>query len=259
MMKRTLFFWLDKLKISRTERRAISYLLITLVVLLVVNSIVRPAPSFDEDHYAELDAQFKRRAALMNSRDQKIKARYQVASSKNDTLPNPDSSSVSKNSGPLIDINTADEATLRKLNGIGASYARRIVAYREANGAFTSKDQLLEVKGIGPARLEDIRSAITMGDSVAAQKVDRPLPLGARMQEKEEVATSSEQLVIDINKADAKMLQQLHGIGSTYARRIIEYRQQNGLFTSKEELLNIKGIGKKRLANIKPFIKLTGQ
>lgn len=62
--------------------------------------------------------------------------------------------------------------------------------------------------------------------------------------------------VIDINTADSNQLQQLDGIGPAYAERIIEYREANGGFDSVEELLNVKGIGKKRLANIRPFIKL---
>lgn len=61
---------------------------------------------------------------------------------------------------------------------------------------------------------------------------------------------------INVNTADMKALQKLTGIGPTYAQRIIDYRNEHGSFTSFEELLKIKGIGKKRLEKIKPFIKL---
>lgn len=63
-------------------------------------------------------------------------------------------------------------------------------------------------------------------------------------------------VTINVNTADAKTLQRLHGIGPAYARRIIEYRQKNGTFNSYEELLKIKGIGKKRLEKLLPFIQL---
>lgn len=51
-----------------------------------------------------------------------------------------------------VNINSADMETLaRELNGVGSAKARAIVEYREANGAFASIDELLEVKGIGMA------------------------------------------------------------------------------------------------------------
>ncbi len=54
-----------------------------------------------------------------------------------------------------VNINTADANTLQKeLSGIGKSKAAAIVAYREANGTFTSVDELIEVKGIGKSLLD---------------------------------------------------------------------------------------------------------
>lgn len=60
-----------------------------------------------------------------------------------------------------VDLNTADAQTLQKaLNGIGQAKAQAIVAYREANGPFTSVDELLEIKGIGKALLERNRDKL---------------------------------------------------------------------------------------------------
>lgn len=50
---------------------------------------------------------------------------------------------------------------------------------------------------------------------------------------------------IDINTADAKQLSQLKGIGNSYAVRIVEYREQNGAFQVPEDIMKVKGIGKK--------------
>ena len=63
-----------------------------------------------------------------------------------------------------ININTATVQELQALPGIGATYAQRIVDYRKANGPFTSPAQLLNVKGIGEARLTSIWDYITIGD-----------------------------------------------------------------------------------------------
>lgn len=64
--------------------------------------------------------------------------------------------------GAAVNINTADEAALTTIPGIGPRTAQAIIAWRDQNGPFGSVDQLMEVKGIGPAKLEAMRSAVTV-------------------------------------------------------------------------------------------------
>ena len=61
-----------------------------------------------------------------------------------------------------ININTADVQELQTLHGIGEVLAQRIVARRESVGPYRSVDELLEVKGIGPAKLEGLRSQVVI-------------------------------------------------------------------------------------------------
>lgn len=56
-----------------------------------------------------------------------------------------------------VNINTADEAILSTLPGIGEKTAAAITSYRKENGNFTSIDDLAEVKGIGDKKLAQIR------------------------------------------------------------------------------------------------------
>ncbi|MCD5978843.1 ComEA family DNA-binding protein [Pseudomonas quasicaspiana] len=64
---------------------------------------------------------------------------------------------------PRVNINTAEAETLQKqLSGIGKGKAEAIVAYREANGEFTSVDELIEVKGIGKALLDKNRDRLVV-------------------------------------------------------------------------------------------------
>ena len=59
-----------------------------------------------------------------------------------------------------VDLNTATPADLDALPGVGPVTAAAIIAWREANGKFTSVDQLSEVDGIGPARLDKLRDLV---------------------------------------------------------------------------------------------------
>lgn len=59
-----------------------------------------------------------------------------------------------------IKINSADSQTLTTLPGIGPVLAKRILEHRELIGSFKDTQQLLEVKGIGPLRLQKIAGLI---------------------------------------------------------------------------------------------------
>jgi competence protein ComEA helix-hairpin-helix repeat region len=70
-----------------------------------------------------------------------------------------------------VNINTADATTLaQSLDGVGLAKAQAIVAWREANGPFTSAEQLTEVKGIGNSLVERNRDAIQVDGGKAAPK-----------------------------------------------------------------------------------------
>src|SRR3989344_3974283 len=63
----------------------------------------------------------------------------------------------------LININTADSASLQTLNGIGAFKAQAIIDYRIANGSFAAIEDIQNVSGIGPATYNNIKDFITVG------------------------------------------------------------------------------------------------
>lgn len=64
--------------------------------------------------------------------------------------------------GAPIDINRASAAELEELPGVGPATAEAIIAHREQNGPFASVDDLLDVRGIGEAKLEQIRPRATV-------------------------------------------------------------------------------------------------
>lgn len=70
-----------------------------------------------------------------------------------------------------VNINTADATTLaQSLDGVGLAKAQAIVAWRDANGPFTSADQLAEVKGIGSSLVDRNRDAIQLDAGKATAK-----------------------------------------------------------------------------------------
>jgi competence protein ComEA len=62
--------------------------------------------------------------------------------------------------------------------------------------------------------------------------------------------------MLDINTASASDLDNLPGIGQSFAERIIEYRSANGPFTSVEDLQKVKGIGAALFAKIAPLVSV---
>lgn len=71
-----------------------------------------------------------------------------------------------------ININSASEAELEKLSGIGPVKAKAIVEERKKNGPFNSIEEIKRVKGIGDATLNKLRSEISVTEPKVASKAD---------------------------------------------------------------------------------------
>jgi len=76
------------------------------------------------------------------------------------SVPTPDAPSGASGAG--IDLNQASAAELETLPGIGPSLASAIIQYRDQNGPFQSVEQLLDVPGIGPTRMSQLRALVTV-------------------------------------------------------------------------------------------------
>jgi competence protein ComEA len=64
--------------------------------------------------------------------------------------------------GGKVNINTADEPTLETLPRVGPAMAARIIAWREANGNFTTIEDLMSVTGIGDKTFESLKDLVTV-------------------------------------------------------------------------------------------------
>ncbi len=70
------------------------------------------------------------------------------------------------------------------------------------------------------------------------------------------VAGATEQGLININQADANLLETLPGIGPSFAKKIIDYRESSGGYKSLEELMAVSGIGKSLYLQIKDLVTI---
>ena len=105
---------------------------------------------------------------------------------------------------------------------------------------------ILILVGSGFWGLRRFAPAVFLGepDFVAGPNATRP----------QSTPLQDEPALLNINTATASELGTLPGIGPSMAQRIIHYRLENGPFTSVDALQNVKGIGAKTLAKLKPFI-----
>ena len=131
----------------------------------------------------------------------------------------------------IQDLNTATAMDLQKINGIGEKLSARIVKFRTTLGGFLVDDQLYDVYGL------DIEVA------------DRLLTY-FRVQSKPSVE------LININTASAYELSKLVYINYELAKRIIDYRDENGVFVSVADLVRIEEFPSNKIDRIKLYLTL---
>lgn len=161
-------------------------------------------------------------------------------------------------SGERLDPNRASAVELDRLPGVGPATAEALVRDREAEGPFRTAEDLLRVRGVGPALLARLGPHLDLSDP--------PPRRSGRSEAGGREATAGRggtaggggvpRAPVDLNRADTAALQSLPGVGPALARRIVEARRETP-FSSVDDLLRVRGIGPATLARLKPLVKVS--
>ena len=154
--------------------------------------------------------------------------------------------------GERIDPNRAEEAELDRLPGIGPATAAAIVGARDTGVVFRRPEDLLVVRGIGPALVARIGAALDLSSPPAggARRVSGPPDRGGR--DGPGGAPRPPAGPIDLNRAGVDELQRLPGIGPALAERIVAERRVQP-FGSVADLERVRGIGAATVARLRPL------
>ena len=130
--------------------------------------------------------------------------------------------------GVVIELNSADSAKLTELKGIGPSFARRIVNYRNRLGGFIDKEQLKEVYGMDDDRYAEMQAQVSV-DPSHIQK-------------------------IHINKVDFDGLKYFPYLTFKQMNAVVQFREQHGNYASLNDMRNIAILNDEILRKIEPYI-----
>ncbi len=216
------------------EQRGLFVLLTILFILVIANEVVpvvvKPKPVDMSGFEKEITA-FERSVRFSDSMETKARnSRYKKSGS---SASGKDSSLWNKlypKDNFMIELNSADTFELQQLRGIGPSFARRIVKYRERLGGYINKSQLLEIWGMDTSRYNSIKDHLSVNpDSVHP---------------------------INLNTITFKQLLAHPYFPFEITKAIMIYRKDHKMFGNVEELKKIEVIPDSIFRKIRVYIKV---
>lgn len=127
-----------------------------------------------------------------------------------------------------VEINSADTSTFKRLRGIGSTYARRIVKYRNLLGGFISIEQLKEVYGLSDSLYQMIKPHL-------------------------EIETGNIQR-IDLHHVTLQDLAKHPYLDTPQAKAVIRYRDHIHNISNPEDLYNIPLLDSTTIKRITPYL-----
>lgn len=214
-----------------------SMVLMAALIVLIVNPFHRRAPQ-TSDH-SEMEAAIERFGdSMLEANERQRKEWYATRSHRTDSYQSTTGdkswyrdSNQNRKKAPrqIVQLNSADTLQLQELYGIGPTFARRIVKYRNLLGGYVRKEQLLEVYGMDAERYNQIASYISV-DPSAVKK-------------------------IDINSASINDLKRHPYLDYYQAKALVAYRERGNTFSSMDDLLKVNLIEPSTTTKLQGYIQ----
>lgn len=243
-------FWRNWKYLYAGERRAITFLSLTFIVLVVAIFLLGKYNKAEETTQANDSTASKE---IRETSDTDANGYYFVGEKKAELFP--------------FDPNTADSTALLRL-GLQPWQVRSIYKYRAKGGVYRRPQDFARLYGLTAKQYRILEPYIRIGEDyrpAAEVYGNEPWPeqhmsaeRAAEAKERDSLYFRPKKLAkgetIDLNTADTTALKKVPGIGSGYARAIDNYRRRLGGFYSARQLTEIGGFPEEAL----PYFKVTG-
>ena len=197
--------------------------------------------AFEEDiAMAELEAAAEREAAYRAKYPKWEKKRHYSSYDKEEG----ETESVEMVEPFPFDPNTASEMELLSL-GLSKRTVRSIINYREKGGQYRIKADFGKIYTLELADFARLEPFLQLPDTLARKQY------AAKGYEPREAAAPT---ILDVNKSSAEDFQKLRGIGPSFAKRIVKYRDALGGFAKLEQLGEVYGLPDSTFLKISPYL-----
>jgi competence ComEA-like helix-hairpin-helix protein len=226
----------DYLTFNKMEQRGIFVLLTLLLMLVVANAltpvVLRPK-SVDMTGFEKEIAAFElsvRRGDSLEELERKAKfIKFQTFPGKL-VWDSVGGNKIKSKDNFIIELNAADTFELQRIRGIGPSFARRIIKYREKLGGFFEESQLLEIWGFDQTKYNSVKDYLTVRyDSIHK---------------------------INLNTVTFKQLLSHPYFPFETTKAILLYRKEHKKFESVSELKSIRIISDSAFRKIRMYVKV---
>lgn len=226
------------LTFSRSERIAIIAIVLMIIIILIIKHLLITNPPKRTYYLHDLDSIIARREMMFDSiriADSIKKSKACLATTGYQITPTEKHRTSTENVNKskttrkdkaclvptnevceVLDLNVADTTLLKQLPGIGSSFAKRIVTYRDKLGGYCETEQLLEVYGMDGTRFEGFKNQLKIDSSFTPNK-------------------------LRINQDAFKVLLKHPYLEFDDVKKIVNHREQKGMIASWEQLRKVVG------------------